>query len=170
MSLCNKGNGEETESLVEQKEDFVTRLVKEESASKLFKIDSKCVKEDSIAIMEKEEYFSKLVTEEAVYKFVKEDSVFLKEESVHKLEKRGSKLTREGLEVMRREAPGARDANFDSKLGKDLSRRKRSSLKVDLNQRKRSSLKEELVIGKRDSLSVTWDSHVGRHGCVPVTV
>ena len=153
---------------MEQKEDFVTRLVKEESASKLFKIDSKCVKEDSIAIMEKEEYFSKLVTEEAVYKFVKEDSVFLKEESVHKLEKRGSKLTREGLEVMRREAPG--DPNISSKLGKDLIRRKRSSLKVDLGHQKRSSLKEELVIGKRDSLSVTWDSHVGRHGCVPVTV
>ena len=157
--LTEKGNGEETESLVEQKEDFVTHLVKEESASKLFKIDSKCVKEDSIAIMEKEEYFSKLVTEEAVYKFVKEDSVFLKEESVHKLEKRGSKLTREGLEVMRREAPGAGDANIGSQLGKDLARRKRSSLK------------EELVIGKkRDSLSVTWDCHVPRADCVPVTV
>ena len=139
----------------ERKEDFVSRLVKEESASKLFKVDSKCVKEDSIAIIEKEEYFSKLVKEEAVYKFVKEDSVFLKEESVCKLETRGSKLTKEGLELVK-ETPS--EMTVGSRLGKELSR-------------KRSSLKEELVIGKkRDSLSVTWDCHVPRADCVPVTV
>ena len=142
------------ETLGGRKEDFVSRLVKEESASKLFKIDSKCVKEDSIAIIEKEEYFSKLVKEEAVYKFVKEDSVFMKEESICKLEKRGSKLTKEGLELVKETPP---DANVSSRLGKEMTR-------------KRSSLKEELVIGKRDSLSVTWDSHVARGDCVPVTV
>ena len=131
------------------------RLVKEESASKLFKVDSECVKEDSIAIIEKEEYFSKLVKEEAVYKFVKEDSVFLKEESVCKLETRGSKLTKEGLELVI-ETPS--EMTVGSRLGKEMSR-------------KRSSLKEELVIGKkRDSLSVTWDCHVPRADCVPVTV
>ena len=138
-----------------RKEDFVSRLVKEESASKLFKIDSKCVKEDSIAIIEKEEYFSTLVTEEAVYKFVKEDSVFMKEESIcNLLQKRGSKLTTAGLELVKETSP---DVNVSSRLGKEMTR-------------KRSSLKEELVIGKRDSLSVTWDSHVARADCVPVTV
>ena len=136
-------------------EDFVSRLVKEESASKLFKMDSKCVKEDSIAIIEKEEYFSTLVTEEAVYKFVKEDSVFMKEESIcNLLQKRGSKLTTEGLELVKETPP---DVKVGSRLGKEMTR-------------KRSSLKEELVIGKRDSLSVTWDSHVARADCVPVTV
>ena len=130
------------------------QIVKEESASKLFKIDSKCVKEDSIAIIEKEEYFSKLVKEEAVYKFVKEDSVFMKEESICKLQKRGSKLTTEGLELVKESPP---DVNVGSRLEKEITR-------------KRSSLKEELVIGKRDSLSVTWDSHIARADCVPVTV
>ena len=155
MPSCNKGNGEETESLVEQKEDFVTRLVKEESASKLFKIDSKSVKEDSIAIMEKEEYFSKLVTEEAVYKFVKEDSVFMKEESICNLvQKRGSKMTTEGPELAKETPPDVKGSS--SRLEKEMTR-------------KRSSLKE-LVIGKRDSMSVTWDSHVARVDCVPVTV
>ena len=119
-------------------------------------MDSKCVKEDSIAIIEKEEYFSQLVKEEAVYKFVKEDSVFMKEESIcsNLLQKRGSKLTTEGLELVKETPP---DVSVSSRLGKEMTR-------------KRSSLKEELVFGKRDSLSVTWDSHVPRADCVPVTV
>ena len=151
----NVGKEETLEVGGGRKEDFVSRLVKEESASKLFKIDSKCVKEDSIAIIEKEEYFSKLVKEEAVYKFVKKDSVFMKEESICNLvQKRGSKMTTEGSELVKETPPDVKGSS--SRLEKEMTR-------------KRSSLKE-LVIGKRDSLSVTWDSHVARADCVPVTV